>query len=82
MIFKPDIDILEVVSLIDARFPGAPEFLDRSVDAPIVLLYHEGADEEARPVEPVRAVHPHYIQWVLGYVLPENVFFIASNNVL
>lgn len=73
MIFKPDIDILEVVSLIDARFPGAPEFLNRSIYAPIVLFDHEGADEEARPVEPVRAVHTHYIQRVLGYVLPANI---------
>ena len=67
---KPDIDILEVVPLIDARSPGAPEFLNRGVDAPVVLLDHEGADEEACPVETVRAVHSHYVQRVLADVLP------------
>lgn len=67
---KPDIDIPEVIPLVDARSPGAPELLNRGIDTPVVLLDHEGADEESRPVEPVSAVHPHYVQRVLANVLP------------
>ena len=77
---KPDIDILEVVPLIDARSPGAPEFLNRGVDAPVVLLDHVGADEEARPVEAVCAVHPHYVQWVLADVLPVYIQKVNFND--
>ena len=71
---RPDVDILEVVSLIDTRSPGAPEFLNSSIHAPVVLLNHEGADEKSRPVESMGAVHPHYVQGMLGNVLPVNDF--------
>ena len=66
----PDIDIPEIVSLIDPRSPCLPELLNSNVNAPVMLLDHEGADQEAGSVEAVGAVDTHNVQWVLADVLP------------
>ena len=55
--------------LVYPGLPGCSEAVDRHVNAPIELLHHEGGDEEAGPVEAVRAVDRHDVQWVIGDVV-------------
>ena len=55
-------------SLVDARRPRLGEGLYCGLRAPVLGLDEEGGDEEASPVEAVRAVHRDHVQRVLLHV--------------
>merc|ERR1719221_360131 len=69
----PPVDVLQVGLLVDPGLSGSDETVDGHVHTPVELLDHEGADQEARPVEAVGAVDPHYVQRVVGDVVFTNM---------
>lgn len=52
----PTEQLVDVVLLVDAGRPGLGKFGNRRLDTPVVLLHQVGTDEEASPIEAVRAV--------------------------